>query len=106
MDSMTMYEAKDIAKNTMYTDRTERELERYQLYVAIQTNSKKRYKPEDIMQLPWDNKWLDKTEFEYNKEDDERTESKANSIADMLNKGMLSFETTNIMNESKSHTNT
>ena len=101
MDELQMYEARDIAKNVMYVDKNEREMSRYQLYATIQSNSKKKLSLKDIMQLPWDNKFLDKTEFTYNKEDDERTESKANSIADMLNKGMLSFETTNIMNESK-----
>ena len=96
---MTSYEAQDIAKNVVYVDRTEREIERYQLYVAIQSNSKTRYKPADILTLPWDNKWLDKTEFEYNEEEEKRTEEQANAMAAMLNKSMINFESTNLMKQ-------
>lgn len=98
---MTAYEAQDIAKNVVYVDRTEREIERYQLYVAIQSNSKTRYKPTDILTLPWDNKWLDKTEFEYNEEEEKRTQEQANAMAAMLNQGGINFQKTNIMDDSK-----
>lgn len=94
-----MYEARDIAKNVLYVDRNDRELMRYQLYVAIQSNSKKKYKPQEILELPWDDRWLDKTEFEYNEEDDKRTQEQADAIANLLNNGMIDFESTNLVKE-------
>lgn len=102
MDEMTMYEARDISKNVLYVDRNARELDRYKLYVAIQSNSKKKYKPQEILELPWDNRWLDKTEFEYSEEDDKRTQEQADSIADLLNNGMIDFDSTNLMKETQS----
>lgn len=94
-----MYEAHDIAKNVLYVDKNDRELQRYQLYVAIQTNSKRKFKPEEILSLPWDDRWLDDVEFEYNEEEKKETEEKAKSIADLLNGGNINFGNANLMNE-------
>lgn len=94
-----MYEARDLVKNVVYVDKNQRELDRYKLYVAVQSNSKKKFTPQEILELPWDNKWLNKTEFEYDEQEDKEYADKANSIADMLNKGKLSFESTNIAKE-------
>lgn len=99
MDELQMYEARDIAKNVMYVDKNEREIDRYKLYVSIQANSKKKLDPKDIMTLPWDNKWLNKTEFEYNEKEDKEYGERADSIADMLNSGSLQFGQTNMMQE-------
>lgn len=92
-----MYEAKDIARDVLYVDKNEREMDRYKLFVAIQSNSKKKLDVTDICKLPWDDRWLNKTEFEYNEEEDKEYGEKANQIADMLNAGMLNFEATNMM---------
>ena len=93
---MQLYEARDLVKNVVFVDKTQRELDRYKLYVAIQTNSKKKFTPEEILALPWDNKWLNKTEFEYNEEEDKAYGERADAIADMLNAGNLDFQATNI----------
>ena len=103
MDYMTMYEARDIAKNVLYVDKNDRELTRYQLYVAVQSNSKRQFTPEEILSLPWDDKWLDQKEFTYNEEEEKRTQKAADAFADMLNNGMIDFQRADMMkNEQKS----
>lgn len=92
-----MFEAREIAKNVLYVDKNQREIWRYQLYVAIQSNSKKKYKVEDVFSLPWDNKWLDKTEFKYNEEEEKKHNEMAQSMADLLNNGGINFESTDLM---------
>lgn len=44
-------------------DRSNKELNRYKLFVSIQSNSKKRIKLDEIMKLPWDNETDIKTEL-------------------------------------------
>lgn len=101
MDRMQMYEARDIAKNVIYVDKNQRELDRYKLYVAIQSNSKNKIDLKDVIELPWDNKWINKTEFTYNEKEDEEYGNRANMFADMLNNGKLNFEEINLMNRGK-----
>lgn len=99
MDHMTMYEAKDIAKNVLYVDKNQRELDRYKLFVAIQSNSKNKIDLKSIMELPWDNAFLNKTEFKYDEKEEEMLNDKAQAIEDMLNNGLISFEKTNLLNK-------
>ena len=101
MDKMQMYEARDIAKNVIYVDKNQRELDRYKLYVAIQSNSKNKIDLKDVFELPWDNKWLNKTEFTYNEKEDEEYQKKADAFADMLTNGTLKFEDTNILEKAR-----
>lgn len=54
MDEMQLYELNSIVKNLKYVDRNQREIERYQLLVNIQANSKHKIKMEDVLPLPWD----------------------------------------------------
>ena len=100
-----MYEAREIARNIKFVDKIEREIGRYQLYVLIQSNSKKKYSPKDILELPWDDKWLDKTEFKYNEEEEKEYNEKAQNIANMLNSGSINFESTNLMKSKSMETN-
>ena len=81
----------------MYVDRTQRELDRYQLYVAIQSHSKNKLSPKEILSLPWDDNFLDQKEFTYSEEDEKRTTEQAKTFEDMLNSGALNFESTNLM---------
>lgn len=97
LDEMRQYEAKDIVKNIMYVDKNEREIDRYKLFVAIQSNSKNKIELKDIMELPWDNVWLNKTEFKYDEKAAEELNEKATAIEDMLNNGLISFEKTDMM---------
>lgn len=92
-----MYEAKDIAKNVLYVDKNDRELIRYQLYVAIQSNSKNKIDLKDVMSLPWDDNWLNKTEFEYDEKEDKQLNQQAQAFADMLNKGNMEFGKAKLM---------
>ena len=92
---MTEYEASECLKYAEFVDRIDRELLRYQLYVSIQSNSKKEIKPTEILKLPWDNAFLDETEFKYNEKEEKNLEIKSEYFADMLNNGNLSFEKMN-----------
>lgn len=100
LDEMTQYEARDIVKNIAYVDKNDRELARYQLYVAIQSNSKHQIELESVMKLPWDNPFLNKTEFNYNEQEKNKLDEKSSMIEKMLNEGTLNFKPTNLM-ESK-----
>lgn len=55
LDTLQQWELNTIVENIKYLDRNEKEIDRYKLYVSIQSNSKKKIKPEEIMKLPWDN---------------------------------------------------
>jgi len=94
---MKEYEANECVKNIIYLDRNNKELSRYQLYVSINSHSKNTVTPEQIMELPWDNKFLNETEFTYNKEDEKMLNEKSDSFADMLNKGTLKMESANLI---------
>lgn len=96
-----MYEAKDITKNLIYCDKDYKEFTRYQLYVAIQSNSKKKIDLKEVCKLPWDNRWIDHTEFKYDEKQKEEYDKKAESIADMLNSGNIKFEEANLMKNDK-----
>lgn len=54
MDEMELYEVNTIIKDLKYIDRTSRELSRYEIYAIAQSNSSKKLKMTDILQLPWD----------------------------------------------------
>ena len=84
---MTTWEAADIIQNVDYVDHNQRELDRYKLYVMIQSNSKKRIQIKDVMTLPWD-----KTPKEYDEEEDKRLTQTENMLLDMLNSGELKLE--------------
>lgn len=51
---MQQNEVNTIIQNIPYLDRTEKEINRYKLYVSVQSNSKKKVKLEDILPLVWD----------------------------------------------------
>lgn len=88
---MQEYEAAECIKNVEFTDKNDRMVQRYQLYVAIQSNSKKQLKPQDILELPWDDRFLNKTEFEYNEKEEAMLKRQADIYAKMMEKGNLNF---------------
>lgn len=107
LDELQMYEAEDIVKNLPYIDRTEREIQRYQLYVAIQANSKRKIDIKDVMKFAWDK--VETEEVEYTEAEEKRLTDNANAFLDMLNKGEIKVESASfgsIVQESKSTTNT
>lgn len=87
LDEMTSWEAADVVRNLGYVDKNEREIGRYQLYVAIQSNSKKKYEPKDIMALPWDPK-----PEKYDEEKGKRLIESAKAFENMLNSGAIKFD--------------
>ena len=103
---MTEYEVTECINNVDFVDKNERMLMRYQLYVAIQSNSKKQMKPQDILELPWDDRFLNKTEFEYDEKEEERLKNKADMYIKMMEKGKFEFnESVNLMESSEKISN-
>lgn len=82
LDEMQQYEINTLIENIKYVDRTQREMSRYQLYVTVQANSKKKLKPEELIKLPWDEDnvfekgELTTKEIEQHNEDMKRIEEK------------------------------
>lgn len=56
MDEMEDWEVNDIIENLPYLDRNDWERSRLQVYSNVQMNTKKKLKPNDILEFPWDNK--------------------------------------------------
>lgn len=97
---MTEYEVAECLCNLDYTDKIYKTMERYQLYVMVQANSKRKVQLKDIMELPWDNAFLDKTEFEYDEKVEESLNKQANTLANMMSEGKLKFtDSGNLMKE-------
>lgn len=90
LDKLTQWEAADIAQNIQFVDINQRELDRYKLYVLIQSNSKKKISINDVMSLPWDTK-----PKEYDEEEDKKLDEYDNSILEMLNSGRLILDKRN-----------
>ena len=65
MDKLEQWELNTIVENIQYLDKNQREIDRYKLYVSIQSNSKKKLKPEEILHLPWDNESNEEWSEEY-----------------------------------------
>lgn len=93
-----MYEANDIVKNIEFLDKNARELDRYKLYVAIQSNSKKKIDVEDVMKLPWDKSEVMKRKHTEPQADNEQ---KYNDMAkwylDAMKEGKIKFEEAKLM---------
>lgn len=85
-----MYEATDIVKNLEYVDKNDRELIRYQLYVAIQSNSKKKIDVTDVLSLPWDRKQIAK-KLKYDADEDKKLEEQAKIYEQMIASGQIKF---------------
>lgn len=94
---MKEYEALDCIGMLEYADRTTKELTRYQLLVAINSMSKRKFDAKEIMKLPWDEKYHDKLENAYNEETAKYLDEQSSELEEMLNAGMFKMEDTNMM---------
>lgn len=54
LDEMQEYEINTLARNAAYVDRNNKEIQRMQMYILAQCNSKKKLKLQDIMKFKWD----------------------------------------------------
>lgn len=86
LDRMEMYEIAALMEYEWYAKKDEWEIGRMQAYVQAQTQSTKRLKPDDIMKLPWEDKFIPREEKDtyISDEDVERLTEKANNIAGRL----------------------
>ena len=87
LNELQQWELNTIVENIQYLDKNEREIDRYKLYVSIQSNSKKKLKPEDILKLPWDsnsdNEWSEEYKEELTKRRKETEERMSQIIKNM-----------------------
>lgn len=89
MDELRQWEATEILRNLEYVDKTERDLMRAQLYVAAQSNSKKKLDPaKDVYPLPWDKRESEK----FNEQKDQALTKESKRMEDLLNNGLLNKE--------------
>lgn len=54
MNHLEEWEAQSIINNIKFVDKNEREMKRMELFVSIQSNSRKKLNVEEIFSLPWD----------------------------------------------------
>ena len=97
LDEMREYEASSIIKYLEFADRTNKELVRYQLLVAINSVSKHKVEVKDIMKLPWDDKYLDKLENAYNEDEAKYLETQSEEYENILNNKLYQFEEVDMM---------
>lgn len=97
LDKMPEYEAFECIKYLDFVDKVDREMERYQIWVAIQTNSKKQLSMKDILSLPWDNDFINETEFTYNEEEEAKLNENAKEWENILTNNRVKFESTNML---------
>lgn len=83
LDDMQEWEVNDIVSCIKWLDRTERELSRYQLYVSVQSNSKKKLTPKDILSLPWDDEGVNKG-TQISDEEAERIKARAKQLENAI----------------------
>ena len=60
MDDMKYYELKPILKNLNVSVKNDWEVARQICYTIVQSQSKRKLKPSDIMQFPWEKDYKDK----------------------------------------------
>lgn len=99
LDYMEEYEAMDCISMLEYADRTTKELTRYQLLVSINSMSKRKWEPSEIMKLPWDDRWHDKIENGYKEDEAKYLEEQSSDMEDMLNSGMFGFKGQDMVGE-------
>lgn len=73
---MQQNEVNTIVQNIPYLDRTDKELNRYKLYVSVQSNSKKKVKIEDILPLVWDKEGKTVTHISEDEANERRNKAK------------------------------
>ena len=99
---MEEYEALDCVSMLEYTDRTTKELTRYQLLVSINSMSKRKWEPKEIMKLPWDKK--DLIESRYDEREDKELHEATVDIERMLNANLLKVEDSDVIEEINKNT--
>ena len=99
---MEEYEALDCVSMLEYTDRTTKELTRYQLLVSINSMSKRKWEPKEIMKLPWDKK--DLIESRYDEKEDKELHEATVDIERMLNANLLKVEDSDVIEEINKNT--
>ena len=94
MDTMQEYEVNTVIQNIPYLNRNEKELDRYKLFVSVQSNSKKKINIEDILKLPWDEEGKN-TGTAISEEEAKKLRDKARELERKMNNGGMKIGTEN-----------
>lgn len=94
MDTMQEYEVNTVIQNIPYLNRNEKELDRYKLFVSVQSNSKKKINIEDILKLPWDEEGKN-TGTAISEEEAKKLRDKARELERKMNNGGMKMGTEN-----------
>lgn len=89
LDELQTWEAVEILNNLEFTDKNERELLRAQLYVSVQSNSKKKIEAKEIWKLPWDE--IHRNE-DYDEKEAKRLKEQSQEFENLLNSGKIKFD--------------
>lgn len=84
LDEMTMFEFEKLLEYSFYAHQDEWEQCRYNSYINVQMNTKKKLKPQDILQFTWDNNT--KRETIVSEKDKNRLREFAKKQEEILNK--------------------
>lgn len=87
MDEANMYEATVTINNLPYVDRTNREMERYHMYILAQVNNSKKIKPTDILKFAWDDE-QPQSDTNISNDDINRLKEKAEKIREVMFKNI------------------
>lgn len=86
LDEMTMFEFEKLLEYSFYAHQDEWEQCRFNSYVNVQMNTKKKLKPQDILQFTWDKNNNTKRETIVSEKDKNRLREFAKKQEEILNK--------------------
>lgn len=99
LDEMPEYEAIDCLRLIDYADRTDQVLARNQLLVSINSMRKTPLTAQELYKLPWDEKYLDKIETQYNEEEAKELHDAASDLEKKLNANLLKVDNTDVIED-------
>lgn len=104
LDEMPEYEAIDCLRLIDYADRTDQVLARNQLLVSINSMRKTPLTAQELYKLPWDEKYLDKIETQYNEEEAKELHDAASELEHKLNANLVNDEQVDVIEELNKNT--
>lgn len=104
LDEMPEYEAIDCLRLIDYADRTDQVLARNQLLVSINSMRKTPLTAQELYKLPWDEKYLDKIETQYNEEEAKELHDAASELEHKLNANLVNDEQVDMIEELNKNT--
>lgn len=89
MESLQLYEAREIFQNLAWVDANQRMADRYLIWASIQPNCKEQLDPKDIYKLPWDD--VKKAVKEFDEEEDKKLTEQEKWFEEAIANGLIKF---------------